>query len=65
MSHPYPDANELRAMRGMLLRSVATLTIPAMNENSLAARNVLYHSEELCRWLDAFYSGQDPAEPDE
>jgi hypothetical protein len=49
----------------MLLQSVATLTIPAMNENSLAARNVLYHSEELCRWLDAFYSGQDPAEPDE
>jgi hypothetical protein len=26
---------------------------------------VAYHAEELMRWMDAFYSGQDPADPEE
>jgi hypothetical protein len=59
------DADELRLARRDLVRAVHVLTFDADFENSLAARNLTYHAEELMRWMDAFYSGQDPAEPDE
>jgi hypothetical protein len=65
MSSSYPDAEAFAAARRDLVRSVCVLMMPAMSENSLAARNVAYHAEELMRWMDAFYSGQDPADPEE
>jgi len=60
-----PDDETFAAARRDLVRSVSLLTAPAMIDNTLAARNMTYHAAELLRWMDAFYSGQDPAEHDE
>jgi hypothetical protein len=65
MSSLYPDASDLAAARRDLVRAVAVLTFDAITENTLAARNVMYHSEEMMRWLDAFLSGQDHVDPRE
>jgi hypothetical protein len=59
------DAETFNQARRDLVRSTALLMMPAMDDNTLAARNLTYHTEEMLKWLDAFYSGQDPAEPDE
>lgn len=59
------DAESFNRARADLVKAVALLTFPASTESTLAARNLTYHAEELCRWLDAFYSGQEPADPDE
>lgn len=59
------DAESFNRARFDLVTALAVLTLEPANESTLAARNLTYHAEELCRWLDAFYSGQDPAEPDE
>jgi|688.fasta_scaffold141132_5 hypothetical protein len=62
MSHRHPDAESINAARRDLVSALALLTMPTVGENTLAARNLDYHAQELCRWLDAFYSGQEPDE---
>jgi hypothetical protein len=59
------DAETFNQARRDLVRSTALLMMPAMDDNTLAARNLTYHTEEMLKWLDAFYSGQDPAESDD
>jgi len=62
MDHRHPDAGQMSEARRDLMRSLATLTAPAMLYPSQAARNVTYHAEVLMRCLDAFYADREPDE---
>jgi len=42
-----------------LVQAVERLARPAYGQNTLAARNVMYHEQELYRWIDAFYGTVD------
>jgi len=57
-----PSEDDFRQARGDLIKAVSVLTAPAMLENTLAARNVTYHAEELMRCLDDFYADREPDE---
>ena len=48
--------------RGMLIKAVITLTAQPLSTPNLAARNVIFHTEELMKALDAFYAGREPAD---
>lgn len=66
MNDLHPDADAFQRARRDVVRAVAVLMPPAMRENTLAARNFLYHAEEFMTWMDAFYFGRDPdADPDD
>lgn len=56
------DAESFNRARFDLVKALAVLTLEPACENTLAARNLMYHADELCRWLDAFYAAS--AEPD-
>jgi hypothetical protein len=56
------SADELMKARRDLVRAVALLTFDAVTENTLSGRNIMFHAEELMKWIDAFYSGQEPGQ---
>jgi hypothetical protein len=51
----FPDIEDFHKARRDLVQAVSQITWPAASENSLAARNVTYHTEHLLTWIDAFY----------
>jgi hypothetical protein len=61
MDMAHPDEDEFKAARRDLIRSVAVLTLPAVGENTLLARNLYFHAEEFMNALDAFYAADQAA----
>jgi hypothetical protein len=58
------DSESFSRARFDLVRSLAMLTMEPVGDSTLAARNLAYHAEELCRWIDIYYSGRDPDNPE-
>jgi elongation factor P hydroxylase len=58
----FPDADAFHRARRALLKAVIEMTMPARSENTLLAKNVCYHTDELLRALDAWYADEDPEE---
>ena len=57
--HRHTD-QEMREARRMLIQSVSVLTHRAQFTPNRAARNVMFHAEELMKSLDAFWAGREP-----
>ena len=55
---------QMAEARRKLIESVFVLTAEPLTTPNRAARNVIYHCEELMKALDAFWSGRDPDEAD-
>jgi hypothetical protein len=55
------DADAFHRVRRELIQAVIEITTPARSESTLASRNVVYHADELLRWIDAWAAGEDPA----
>lgn len=53
---------EMAEARGMMMKAIITLTAQPLFTPNRAARNVIYHAEELMKALDAFYAGREPAD---
>lgn len=53
-------SDSIRLVRRRLLEAVAEMAGYMEGENSLAARNVIYHAEELLKNMDAALRGEDP-----
>jgi|688.fasta_scaffold303375_2 hypothetical protein len=53
-----PDDQEVAAARRDLVKALVVLCSSISQENSLAARNVTYHAEELLRWMDSHNRGE-------
>jgi hypothetical protein len=53
---------EMAQARRRMIQALAVLTAAPMHTPSLAARNVIYRTEELMKALDDFWAGRDPDE---
>jgi hypothetical protein len=54
------DADAFHRARRDLIQAVIEITTPARSESTLEARNVVYHADELLRWIDAWHGSQGP-----
>ena len=55
----FTEQEHAEARRNLVV-ALAILASPAAMTPSLASRNIMFHAEEMLRWMDAFYSGKDP-----
>lgn len=51
---------QMAEARRRMIQAVAVLTAEPMRTPSLAARNVIFHAEQMMKCLDAFWAGRDP-----
>ncbi len=42
------------------MRALAVLTLPAMQENTLHARNLMFRTEELMKAMDDYFADREP-----
>lgn len=59
----HPDAFHL-ARRDLVKALCELQDHPLYHENTLAARNVQYHADELLKWIDVFYGLTPPPDDD-
>ncbi len=55
-----PTQDEFADARRQMMRALAVLTLPAMQENTLHARNLMFRTEELMKAMDDYFADREP-----
>ena len=56
------DRELFNEARRDLVKSISYFSFAAASQDSLAARNLIFHCEQTLLWMDALYSGKEPVD---